>query len=60
MDSVRKLLRRLSRDESGQDFAEYGIAFAVVGTVAALVALAIHTDVSKLWTNAQSVIHGAL
>jgi len=57
---VKRLIARLIRDEGGQDFAEYGIALAIVGTVAGLVALAIHTDVNTLWTNAQTIIHDAL
>ena len=51
------LIRKLIQDRTAQDLAEYGIALAVVGTVAAVAALAIATDVGSLWTNAQSIIH---
>jgi Flp pilus assembly pilin Flp len=57
---VKAFLGRLIRDEGAQDFAEYGIALAIIGTLAGAVALAIHTDVNSLWTNAQTIIHGAL
>jgi len=54
------LLKKLIQEESAQDLAEYGIALAVIGTVAGAAALAISTDVGTLWTNASNVIHGAL
>ncbi len=57
---MRTLIHRLIRDEGAQDFAEYGIAFAIIGTLAGAIALAIHTDVNTLWTNAKTVIHSAL
>jgi len=53
------LLKRLVVEESAQDLAEYGIALAVIGTVAGLAAVAISTDVGTLWTNAQNIIHNA-
>lgn len=57
---MKRVIAKLIREECGQDFAEYGIALAIIGTVAGAVALAIHTDVGTLWTNAQTVIHDAL
>ncbi len=51
------LLARLLRDVGGQDLAEYGIALAVIGTVAGVVAVGVSTDVGTLWSNAQSLIH---
>ena len=53
------MLTRLLHEESGQDLAEYGIALAVIGTVAGAAAVAISTDVGTLWSNAQSIIHAA-
>jgi hypothetical protein len=52
-------LKKLILDETAQDFAEYGVTLAIIGTVAGFVALAIHTDVSTIWLNAQTVIHTA-
>jgi hypothetical protein len=52
-------IKKLILDKGAQDFAEYGIALAIIGTVAGFVALAIHTDVSTIWVNAQSIIHTA-
>ncbi len=49
-------LKKLLVDDGGQDLAEYGIALAVIGTVAAAAALVIATDVGSLWTNAQNII----
>jgi hypothetical protein len=54
-----RLLVSLISDDRGQDLAEYGIALAVIGTVAGLAAIAISTDVGTLWSNAQSIIHAA-
>ena len=39
--------------------AEYGIALAVVGLVAALAALAIANNVGSLWSRANSIISSA-
>ena len=53
------LLKKLMAEDSGQDLAEYGIALAVIGTVAGVAALAIAGDVGSLWSKAQSIIHAA-
>ena len=53
------LIKKLIRDENGQDLAEYGIALAVIGAGAALAAIAIAGDVNKLWSVANSIIGGA-
>ena len=54
-----KILKQLIGEESGQDLAEYGIALAVIGTVAGAAAVAISGDVGTLWSRAQSIIHAA-
>jgi Flp pilus assembly pilin Flp len=54
------LLKRLVAEESAQDLAEYGIALAVIGTIAGAAAVAISGDVGTLWTNAQTIIHNSL
>ena len=56
---MTELLKRLITDDSGQDMAEYGIALAVVGLVAALAALAIANNVGSLWSRANSIISQA-
>jgi Flp pilus assembly pilin Flp len=53
-------LKRLLADDSGQDLAEYGIALAVVAVGAGVIAVAIGTDVTALWTSAQTAIHSAV
>ncbi len=53
------LIKKLMQDDSAQDLAEYGIALAVIGTVAGLAAVAISNDVGTLWSNAQSIIASA-
>ncbi len=50
---------RLVRNDAGQDLAEYGIALAVIGTIAAAAAIVIAKDVGTLWSQAQSVIGNA-
>jgi Flp pilus assembly pilin Flp len=50
------MLKRLMRDESGQDFAEYGIALAVIAGVAVLIAVAIGQDVQTLWQRGQNAV----
>ena len=53
------LLRKLVAEENAQDLAEYGIALAVIGIVAAAAALVIATDVGTLWSRAESIITSA-
>ncbi len=55
--SMRVLITRLVRERDAQDLAEYGIALAVIGTVAGAVAVVVAGDVGTLWSKAQSVIH---
>lgn len=57
---MMNILKKLVRDEQGQDLAEYGIALAVIGVGAAVAALAIAGDVTTLWTNAQAIIAMAI
>jgi Flp pilus assembly pilin Flp len=54
------LLKKLIQEESAQDLAEYGIALAVIGTVAGAAAVLISTDVGTLWSKASSIIHAAV
>jgi Flp pilus assembly pilin Flp len=54
------LLKKLIQEESAQDLAEYGIALAVIGTVAGAAAVLISTDVGTLWSKASSIIHSAV
>lgn len=56
---MTSILIRLVSDDSGQDLAEYGIALAVIGVIAAAAAIVIAKDVGSLWTRAQSVIDSA-
>ncbi len=53
------LIMRLVADDAGQDLAEYGIALAVIGTIAAAAAIVIAKDVGTLWSKAQNVIDTA-
>ena len=53
------LMKRLVADDAGQDLAEYGIALAVIGTIAAAAAIVIAKDVGTLWSKAQNVIDSA-
>jgi len=53
------LVKRLLADDAGQDLAEYGIALAVIGVIAAAAAIVIAKDVGTLWSKAQSVIDNA-
>jgi Flp pilus assembly pilin Flp len=54
-----KVLRRLVREESAQDLAEYGIALATISILAGICAVFIASDVGSLWSKAQSVIDSA-
>jgi Flp pilus assembly pilin Flp len=54
-----KLIQKLWTDEQGQDLAEYGIALAVIGALAAAVVTVIATNVNTLWSRANSVIADA-
>ena len=57
---MMNILKKLVRDENGQDLAEYGIALAVIGVGAAVAAVAIAGNVSTLWSKASSVIATAV
>ena len=50
------LVKRLMREEQGQDLAEYGIAMAVIAVGAGLAATVIAGNVETLWNNAQAII----
>jgi hypothetical protein len=50
------LVERLLRETAGQDLAEYAIALAIVGVVAASAALMISHDVRALWQHALQVV----
>jgi len=52
-------VKRLLVEDTGQDLAEYGIALAVIGVIAAGAAMVIAKDVGTLWSKAQSVLAGA-
>jgi Flp pilus assembly pilin Flp len=54
------ILIRLVCDERAQDMAEYGIALAVIGLVAALAAFAIAQNVGSLWSKANSLVSSAV
>jgi Flp pilus assembly pilin Flp len=54
------ILLRLWSDDRGQDLAEYGIALAVIGTVAATVAVMIATNVDNLWAAAGKTLRQAV
>jgi Flp pilus assembly pilin Flp len=56
---MKTLIKKLIADESAQDLAEYGIALAVIGTVAGAAAVVIAGSVGNLWSNAQSIIQAA-
>ena len=49
-------LKKLWKDEAGQDLAEYGIALAVIAVGAGAVAFAIATNVKGLWDTASAII----
>jgi Flp pilus assembly pilin Flp len=57
---MTELLKKLYADEAGQDLAEYGIALAVIGVVAAIAAVVIAGNVGTLWSKANSVISQAV
>ena len=57
---MMNLLKKLVRDESGQDLAEYGIALAVIAVGAGVAALAIAGDVQTIWNTAATTIAGAV
>ena len=54
------LLKKLVAEDAGQDLAEYGIALAVIGALAAGAAVIIAGDVNTLWSNAEQVINSAV
>ncbi len=53
------MMKKLIVDDAGQDLAEYGIALAVIGVIAAAAAIVIAVDVGTLWSRAQNIIDSA-
>jgi Flp pilus assembly pilin Flp len=49
-------LKRMLREQSGQDLAEYGITLAVVAVGATAIALMLAVDTKTLWTRALQAI----
>ena len=58
-EKMTEMLARLVTNDRGQDLAEYGIALAVIGTLAAAAAIVIAQDVGTLWSRAQNMIDSA-
>jgi pilus assembly protein Flp/PilA len=54
------ILKKLVREESGQDLAEYGIALAVIAVGVGALAITISGNVNTLWTNASTAIASAV
>jgi len=53
------LVRRMIRDERGQDLAEYAIALAVI-TIAVIAAVQlVGTNITNLWNQAASTLQNA-
>jgi Flp pilus assembly pilin Flp len=50
------LLKRMLREQTGQDLAEYGIALAVVAVGAVAVAVRVGLDTRALWARALQAI----
>jgi len=58
-EKMTGIVARLVADNRGQDLAEYGIALAVIATLAAAAAVVIALDVGTLWSRAQNLIDSA-
>ena len=56
---MMNLIKKLVKDESGQDLAEYGIALAVVAVAAAASFSTIKSGISTLWANGASAVTAA-
>jgi len=57
---MRELFRKLVRDETGQDLAEYGVALAIIGLGAGVAAVGTSVGVNSLWSTALSCTTMAL
>ncbi len=51
-----RIIRALVGDDRAQDLAEYAIAMAVIAAVVVMIANAIGTDVTTLWSTTQPKI----
>ena len=55
---MRNLIKKLVKDESGQDMAEYAIALAIVALAAVGIGTTMSSTLSTAWSTAQSdVLH---
>jgi Flp pilus assembly pilin Flp len=55
---MTNLIKKLVKDERGQDMAEYGIALAVITVAVGTVVGLVGTDVTTIWTKAQTTLAG--
>ena len=53
------LLRKLVREESGQDLAEYAIALAVITIAVILTVQTVGSRVNQVWSKADSALSTA-
>src|SRR2546425_5520760 len=60
LENMTETFLHFLSDDRGQDLAEYGIALAVIGTLAAAAAIVIAQDVGTLWSRAQSAVDNAV
>ena len=58
--TMRNLIKKLVKDESGQDVAEYAIALAIVALAAAGVGASMKTTLSTVWSQAQADVTAAM
>jgi len=53
-------LRKLLADDAGQDLAEYGIALAIIGLGAGLVAAVVAGNVADIWEASRDAIEAVI
>ena len=53
---MMNLIKKLVKDERGQDMAEYGIALAVITIAVGAIAASLGGSVKTIWQNAQTTI----
>ena len=49
--------KRLMREESAQDLAEYGLLLAIVAGVVAIIVVSIGQNIETIWQHGQTAVH---
>jgi pilus assembly protein Flp/PilA len=59
MEKFVELIRRIVREESGQDMVEYALILGLISIIAVVAVTLTGTSISTLWTSVSTAVSGA-